>query len=119
MHATGLPIPTASPAPTTSTELAPPPTTSSAQAPTDFVLALAQMLGASAPATSEAQGATLQSVRDEAPDLDASDAAAALSLLPLAIAHAQPQQTAPQPAPQQATPEKPPAPEQPAPQQPK
>jgi flagellar hook-length control protein FliK len=89
MNATGLPIQAPAAVPTaTGTELAPPTTTSGAQAPTDFVLALAQMLGTSVPTTNVAAGA---STRDPEVDTDASDSAAALSLLSLAIPMGQPQ----------------------------
>ena len=85
MNATGLPIPAATP------PVQPPPTdnaataNASAQAPTDFMLALAQLLGASVPTT----GAEAEITTDAEVDTDASDDAAALALLPLPIAQMQ------------------------------
>jgi flagellar hook-length control protein FliK len=92
MNATGLPIQAAA-APTVSgTEPAASSATDGAQAPTDFILALAQMLGTSIPTTSVTPQATLTaSTRDQELDTDASDEAAALSLLPLPIAQVQSQ----------------------------
>lgn len=92
MQASGLPIPTAS-APSTTPEVSSPvgtsPVATSGQAPTDFMLALAQMLGTAVPATTaEAQVATQVEVDT---DLDATDDEAALALLTLPIAPLQPQ----------------------------
>jgi flagellar hook-length control protein FliK len=93
MNATGLPIQAAAVTPAASSTEVAPTTTPGAQAPTDFVLALAQMLGTSIPATANAgaQASTTSGTRDPEVDTDASDAAAALSLLPLPIAQVQPQ----------------------------
>lgn len=88
MQASGLPIPTAS-APSTTPEVASPVSTSG-QAPTDFMLALAQMLGTAVPATAaEGQIATQTQVDT---DLDATDDEAALALLSLPVAPLPPPQ---------------------------
>jgi flagellar hook-length control protein FliK len=93
MNATGLPIPTASVPPATP-EAPPSPVSTNGQAPTDFMIALAQMLGTAVPATTvEAQVAT--QTQAEA-DLDATDDAAALALLSLPVAPLQPQIALPQ-----------------------
>lgn len=90
MNATGLPIPVVPAAAPAAVEPAAAPVAGGA-APTDFVLALAQMLGASVPvAKGETSIATAGSNEDPLP----SDAqAAALALLPLPIAQPQPQLT--------------------------
>jgi flagellar hook-length control protein FliK len=88
MNATGSPIQVPS-APQGNTDLAPPTATSASDAPTDFVLALAQMLGTSVPATNvEGQVAALPSTRKRDAELDMSDALALLSL-PMQPAQAQ------------------------------
>jgi flagellar hook-length control protein FliK len=91
MNAPGLPIPTsatpATPSPVESALSAAP---AGAPAPTDFMLALAQMLGANLPAaTGQTSAATAAELSEEA-DTDASDEAAALALLPLPISQVQP-----------------------------
>lgn len=89
MNATGLPMPTVStgPAPLASDAL-PTAAPGNAQAPTDFMLALAQLLGTTTQAEAETQlGATAPLEADT----DASDEAAALALLPLPIGQLQPQ----------------------------
>jgi flagellar hook-length control protein FliK len=91
MNATGLPISTGpSVAVPAAAEPAAAPTTAGAEESTDFVLALAQMLGASVPA-SGAQSQLASTANTD--DADAGEAEAALALLPLPIA---PLQTQPQ-----------------------
>lgn len=92
MNATGLPLPVVSaPATPPAVEPAATPLLSGAEAPTDFVLALAQMLGASVPTKLEPSGGSVAG--DEAAAADAQ--AAALALLPLPIAQPQQQWTPP------------------------
>ena len=91
MNATGLPMPTVSNGPT---QVAEAPASAAApggaQAPTDFMLALAQLLGTNATTQPEARIGALVASGEEV-DTDASDEAAALALLPLPIAQFQPQ----------------------------
>src|SRR5688500_3283036 len=86
MNATGLPIPTvtATPAsPAAEASLTP----TAGQTPTDFVLALAQMLGTSVPAPAAATALAVAPSEEEPLPTDPN--AAALALLPLPIAQTQ------------------------------
>jgi flagellar hook-length control protein FliK len=89
MNATGLPIPAVSAAATPpAAESVATPTESAQDTPKDFVLALAQMIGASVPANASAR----PTVPASADDTEAQDAqAAALALLPLPIGQTQPE----------------------------
>lgn len=89
MNATGLPIPSASNSavPTAAAE-ALPAAGSNVQAPTDFMQALAQMIGASVPTTGVEAHIAAAAGESEA-DTDSSDDASALALLPLPIAQMQ------------------------------
>jgi flagellar hook-length control protein FliK len=82
-------MPTVSSGPTPlATDVLPSTTPAGAQAPTDFMLALAQMLGTTTQVKTEGQlGAAVSTTVDA--DTDASDEAAALALLPLPIAQSQ------------------------------
>ena len=85
MNATGLPIPTMpSPAQPAVGDAMPGTVATNAQAPTDFMLALAQMIGASVP-TSGLETQAIATAANLETDTDATDDAAALALLPLPI----------------------------------
>lgn len=86
MNATGLPIPVATTAPTQAAgESLTPATQTDAQGPTDFVLALAQMVGKSVPTTdTQAQLAATSASLDDDLETDLDAAALALLALPLA-----------------------------------
>jgi flagellar hook-length control protein FliK len=103
MNATGLPITTVSTnVPSTAAAEASPVAGSNNQAPTDFMMALAQMIGASVPTTGvEAQIAA--AAGESEADTDSSDEATALASLPLPIAQMQSPLAAPLPT-QQADP---------------
>jgi flagellar hook-length control protein FliK len=93
MNATGLPIQTASVPPATP-EATPSPVSTNGQAPTDFMLALAQMLGTAVPATTAEAQVAMQTQAEI--DLDATDDEAALALLSLPVAPLAPQMALPQ-----------------------
>lgn len=94
MNATGLPIPTSSSPVGTTPEAVASPVGANCQAPTDFMLALAQMLGTAAPAAPVEAQIAVQTEIDT--DLDETDDEAVLALLSLPVAPLQPQALAPQ-----------------------
>ena len=91
MNATGLPIPTAPSAASPVAGETTPLMSSGAQAPTDFVLALAQMLGASVPASNVTAQATAAIATSEDEPIGSDVDAASLALLPMPIAQLQTQ----------------------------
>jgi len=92
MKATGLPIPTVANAPTAAAGPASSAANAAApatgQAPTDFMLALAQLLGANVPVATTNGGERLAPLAD---DIELTDEEAALALLSLPMAPLQPQ----------------------------
>lgn len=97
MNATGLPMPTITSAPTQANveTLIP---SAAAQAPVDFVLALAQMMGAAIPVAASEAGLPTETTPSDGGDEPATADAAALALLPLPIVATQQQPTAAQSA---------------------